>query len=52
MVSVRSAWDGAIEGAMVEAIDMVRVCGMLPWLVFRVFDPGPMPAGGETAGAI
>lgn len=50
MVSVRSDGDGAIEGAIVEAMDMVRICGMLPWLAFLVFVPGPMFGGGEIAG--
>ena len=50
MVSVRSDAEGAIEGAMVDAMDMVRICGMLPWLAFLVFVPGPMFGGGETAG--
>jgi hypothetical protein len=37
MVSVRS------EGAtIVDAMDIVRCCGMLPWLVFLVFAPGVM----------
>ena len=50
MVSVRSDGEGAIEGAIVEAIDIVRVCGMLPWLAFLVFVPGPMCGDGETTG--
>ena len=52
MVSVRSDGDGAIDGAIVEAIDMVRVCGMLPWLAFLVFVPGPMFEDGETIGSL
>lgn len=52
MVSVRSDGDGAIDGAIVEAMDMVRICGMLPWLAFLVFVPGPTFGGGETAGEL
>jgi hypothetical protein len=52
MVSVRSEGDGTTVDAIdiVEAMDMVLDCGMLPWLVFLVLLPGgPFIGGGEPA---